>query len=267
MISILGAAGPNDARPVVLFDSLFWRAGAAIAASSTAAGSFAADIAGPQTFDWWKPATMPATLTLTLPAAEFADMFALVAHDMKSRGASLVLRYSPNLTTAFTDLAAVTPPDDGPLGLIFPSTFARRWQISVTGANAPALGVAMIGRRFSLPTAVTAPYVPLARARRVELLAGNSLGGQMFDARIKRGGGDARISFNPVPRAWADSDLRPFADAYDAGRPFFFGASPALAPDDLAYARRAARAGELRPAWRDGARWADLAFEVETYGA
>lgn len=256
MITVLGGAD-ND-RPCVLFDSVLARG------TVTASTGTGANFAGPQTFDLWQPTALPADLTLTQAVAESADMFAIGAHNLKTKAASFSLQYSTTAGGAFVTVATVTPIDDDPLALIFSPVTAMRWRVTVTGSAVPALGAAMIGRRLVIPSYVVDGYIPFARARRVDVLAGETLGGQMLAARYRRGGGDLSIAFNPVPRAWVDGSVGAFATAHDQGMPFFFASSPALAADDLGYCRR--RGDELRPSYKAGARWADLALEVSSYG-
>jgi hypothetical protein len=256
MITVLGGADTD--RPCVLFDSVLARG--SIAASSGTGANFA----GPQTFDLWQPSALPADLTLTGAVAETVDMFAIGSHNLKTRAAGLSVSYSTTLAGAWVTLATVTPVDDDPLALIFAPVTAMRWRVTVTGAALPALGAAMIGRRLVIPSYVADGYIPFARARRVDVLSGETLGGQMLSARFRRGGGDLSIKFNPVPRAWVDQSVGAFATAYDRGGAFFVASSPALAPDDMGYCRR--RGDELRPSYKAGARWADLALEVASYG-
>lgn len=264
MISLLAGATQAES-PAVLFDNAFARG--TLAASSAAADGAAANIVGPATFDYWKPAALPADLTLTLAAAETFDALALVAHDLGSKGATLVVKYSATAVSAFVTLATITPGDDTPLAMIFGAVSAQRWRLELTGAAVPAIGVAMVGQRLVIPANIAAPYTPTHFAARVELLTGASLGGQLFDSRIKRRGVQNSIRFNPVLRSWMGASLPAFARHYDSGLPFLWVASPAYDLSDVGYLRRAEGAGELRPAIASGGLWADLALEVDGYAA
>lgn len=262
MITIIG--GGNDG-PVALFDNAFARG--RITAGPVDGQNVAHNVLGPQTYDYFKPASMPSFIISNLPTNESINSIAIAAHNLGSSGANIRFIRTPSDSEPWVEIVRLWPVNDLPLLVMFPERWTKAIGMEIAGPRAPSIGVVMAGRRFVFPSMVTAPYVPLNRARRVELLAGNSLGGQMFDARIKRLGGDTRIGFNPVPRAWAHDTLPAFADHYDAGKPFFFASSPSLNPTDVAYARRAQGAGELRPEWRAGGRFVDMALEVETYGA
>lgn len=264
MITLAGGALQTDLSSV-LYSNAFGRG--TLAASSAAADGAAANIVGPATWDYWKPVTVPADITVTLAAAETCDMLAIAAHDLGSKGATLVLKYSVSAVSAYITLATVTPADDDALAVIFAPVSGMRWRLEITGASVPSIGVAMIGARLVIPGAVQSPYVPMNFARRVELMGGASLGGQLFDSRVKRLGLQNSMRFAPVLRSFVDASLAPFVVAYDAGLPFFWSVAPSYFANDLAYVRRAEGAGELRPAVSDGGAWCDLAFEVEGYGA
>lgn len=257
------ASGAADAdKPAILFDNILSRA--TLDASSTAIGA-AANVLGPQTFDWWQASAMPATLTGTLAAAESCDCACIAAHDLGTKAATVIVQRWNG--SGWVAVATYAPTDDAALMLIWPAVSADQWRIRFTGASAPKIGIAFIGSRLIVPEAVAAPYIPADMAQRVELMAARSLGGQFLGVSVYRRGLEGEAGFGPVPRSWVDGALRPFAAHYDAGGTFFFAGAPALMPGDVAYCWRSENAGELRPSYSAGGYWAAIKMGLAGYGA
>ncbi len=262
MIYLASGATDSD-KPAVLWSNALARA--SLAASSTAAGSAAANVLGPQTFDWWKPSAMPATLTATFGAAETCDALAVAAHTLGSSGATI---YAERWTgSAWAVAASAAPTDDSALMLIWPYASSTQWRVRLTGATAPALGLVFLGSRLIFPAEILAPYTPADMAQRVELMAARSLTGHYLGASVFRRGLEQDVSFSPVPRAFVDGDLAGFRAHYDQGGTFFFAGGAAAMPRDLAYCWRGEGAGELRPSYAGGAAWAELKMGLAGYGA
>ncbi|AWB48885.1 hypothetical protein HYN69_10560 [Gemmobacter aquarius] len=264
MITCLSGA-VDTANPAVLWSNALGRG--TLVASTAAADGAAANALGPQTYDFWTPTAMPATLTATLPAAELVDCFAIAAHNLGTKAATVTLAYSVDLVAAYIDVATLTPTDDDAQMLVFPAVSARRLRLTVAGASIPSIGIASIGKRLVFPGGIQPGYVPFDRARRVQLLGGSTLGGHFLGNRVTRRGADMSVKFTVLPRTWADADLVPFNAHYDAGGAFFFAGSPSFLPQDCAYAWRSVDAGEMRPALQAGGKWVDVGMELAAYAA
>lgn len=266
MISL--AAGALDTTaPMVLFDNAFAR-GVLSGTAGSAAGPIG-NVLGPQTNDYWSPATMPAYIRTTLPAAELCDCLAVVAHSLFTTGCTIEVLYSVTDVSAFLSLGSFVVPSDDAFAVILPPTTGRRWQLSVRdgAAGSVHIGVAMVGKRLVFPAPVRPGYVSLAVARRVVLLGSSSLGGHFFGNRVQRRAGEAEAQFAPLPGAWAGADLVPFQRHYDEGGAFIWAASPAVYPADVGYCWRPEGASELRPALTAGGEWVDLTMGLQSYAA
>lgn len=263
MITLLAGAGDTRA-PSVLFGNVF--AQGALVASSAAADGFAANALGPQTFDFWKPTAMPATLTVTLAAAATVDALALVAHDLAARAVAVTLAYSVTDVSGFLTVGTFTPPDADTNLLLFPAVTGRRFRLSLAGATAPAIGVAMLGRRLVFPADVQPPYRPLALSGRVDVIGAQSLSGQHLGNRWRRRAASGAVNLSAMPRDWFDgADALAFADHYNTGKPFVWSADPAGLPRDCAYSWRSSGAAELVPEIQPGAIHAAFGMELEAY--
>lgn len=260
MIHVSGTPSDLD-RPCILWRNLL--AEGALVASSAAAGTFAENVLGPQTYDWLTFAAMPGTLSVTLAAAAECDACAMISHNLGSLAATVyVERWTGS---AWEVMASAAPTDDAPLMMVFPAASAAQWRVRVTGASAVSLGVVYLGKRLVVPATIQPTYVPSDHAGRVELVTAETLGGQFSGASVWRKGRELDVSFSPVPRAFVDGDLVAFRDHHDAGLPFFWAGSPGAMPRDLSYCWR--REGELRPAYAAGGYWAGFSLRMAGHGA
>lgn len=261
MIYLASGATDSD-KPAVLWSNALARA--SLAASSTAAGSAAANVLGPQTFDWWKPSAMPATLAATFGAAEApCDALAVAAHTLGSSGATI---YAERWTGSARAVAAsAAPTDDSALMLIWPSASSTQWRVRLAGQTRRRSSWCSSSSRLIFPAEILAPYTPADMAQRVELMAARSLTGHYLGASVFRRGLEQDVSFSP--RAFVDGDLAAFRAHYDQGGTFFFAGGAAAMPRELAYCWRGEGAGELRPSYAGGAAWAELKMGLAGYGA
>lgn len=263
MITIFAGAADTD-KATALWDSIYGRATIS-ATVDNAPLSSPANVAGPQTYDWWKPAAMPAALDATLAAAETCDAFAMAGHNLGSSGATLTLKYRVTVGGVLLTLGAVTPADDTPIMCLFPAVSAAVWRFEVSGANAPTVRLARFGKRLVFPATPRPGYVPMNAAAKIDMQAQRSMGGEFIGATIYRQGVEASAELTPVPRTFVDVDMAAFRKSYDAGGTFFWAGGPSTMPSDLAYCWRG-DGGELRPAYSTDY-WASIKLGLAGYGS
>ena len=241
-------------RPCVLFDNALSRA------TVTANAGVPLNAVSPETFDFWQPGQATNTLTAVLPAAEWCDALAVVAHNFGTAGSTITVQNWDG--SAWLTIGAVTPPDDQPFLILWEPRNASEWRVQITQTTA-FVGVLTLGRRLIIPGYVAAPYVPAWGAQRIEVLGGVSRGGQFLGQRIVRAGADFQVSFTPFDIEWVSDDARAFMRHYNEGRPFMWASSPSEFPEDVAYCWRAGE--ELRPTFRDDSDLMDLSLSVSAY--
>lgn len=233
-----------------------------LAWSSQSADGFAANALGPQTYDFWTPTALPATLSVTLGAAVECDACAIIGHTLFTAGATVAVEWWNG--SAWITAHSVTPTDDRDLMLIFGAQSSAQWRIRVTGAAVmPSISVAMIGPRFIIPDGVAADYVPLNLALDIDLAPSITVKGQYVGTFVKRTGGATSISLAQQRREWIEDEARPFIAHYNEGAPFVWSSCPDLLPDDMAYCWRSG--GVLRASYGAGARWGQMGLEVSAY--
>ena len=233
-----------------------------LAWSSQTADGFAANAIGPQTYDFWTPSAVPATLSVTLDAPQACDTAAIIAHTLGTAGATVEVQHFSG--GAWVTAQAVTPEDDADLVLLFGEVTAAQWRIRITGAVA-SIGVAMIGQRMVIPDGVTAGYTPVNLALDVELSPSVTIRGQYVGAYIKRQGAGTDIPLAQQERWWVQGEAAPFISHYNAGRPFIWMSCPDLHPEDGTYCWRDGNA--LSANYGPGSVWASMTMQVSAYVA
>ncbi|NPD15799.1 hypothetical protein HOY34_11360 [Xinfangfangia sp. D13-10-4-6] len=235
----------------------------ALSWSSQTPDGFAANTLGPQTYDYWTPAAMPATLAVALPDPVDCDCAAIIAHTLGSSGATVHVEGSL-AGASWVTVSTVTPADDRDLFMLFSAEQPySRWRIRITGPTAPAIGIAWIGPRLFIPDGVAAGYKPLNMALDIELKPSVTRGGQYLGVSVKKKGGGTSIPLVPQRRWWIQSDAAPFIEHYNHGRPFLWISCPDLHPDDAHYCWRAG--DTLSASFGAGSVYGDMSMEVSAY--
>jgi hypothetical protein len=260
------------AGPAILYDNVL--SGASFAASdAVTAGYAAANVATTSTFDAWSPVLFRGGLYATLPVARSVEMIGIAAHNLNTLGADLIVDYSATDTGAWVTLctfpvANLAAGGTEAAGRLFAPVIAKRlrfYAVSPTEAK-PIIGVIFAGMRLNIPAYIVPPYVKSRDAAQVSLSPSVSLGGQYLGGTQKRLGLYQEVSFSPVPRDFAESDLQTFASYYNSGTPFFWAGSPSLMGADFAYSWRDGSAEELRPSALAGGLYVDLKMRLAGYG-
>ena len=225
-------------KPCVLYGNAFVD-GTTTYTSNEAAGPNAID---GNTYDAWTPGSLPATISTTLAAPSRLDCLCIAAHTLAATGTTLTLEYYNG--TTWVEIEAFSPTTGGPVMLIFEPITATQWRVTFSGGTVPAIGVIALGKRLTMATGIAGDYNPTNWARTVDVLGGDTMGGQFLGQRIVRRGGQTRIPFGSIDREWFDTNAVAFIDHYNDAKPFFYAGGPRTVPNDLAYCWRPEGASE-----------------------
>jgi len=207
----------------ILFESRF--NDATPAASSTATGFDVLNLIDYRSFSWWKPASMPATITVDCGSAQAADYCAIWGHDLNATGCELEVRGSTdNFAASDVLVASVTPADDKPVYLPFVSASYRYWRITVKTGTPPTIAIALLGVRLSIPSGVPAGFDPIGRDS-VERY-NRSVNGHPLGKVIEFEEWQQAITFELLSWAWIRSTWLPAWSAHLRAEPFLFAWHP-----------------------------------------
>lgn len=248
--------------PLIAWDNLLPQG--TLTATSSASGFPVSGLLNGVTTDPWRPNTMPATVTLTLPGARFASVLAFAAHDMGTRAVTVILErlVGGSWVAVFTH----APANDLPFMLSFPAVEATQWRVRFTGANTFRLAVMSLSLGLTIPGRIEPPHTPLHRVSEVELVGASESGtGNFLQADFERTGGRASLNFSVQLNEFATGDqFEAFRQHFNRGRPFFLACFPTTFPQDMGYVWRGEGAQSIVPAWQDAV-YMSIGAEVSVY--
>lgn len=216
--------------PAILYDNRL--ADATPVASSTAAGNFnVLNLTDWAPYTEWRPAAMPATVTVDSGVARAADYALVWAHDLGSQGATFEVRRSTDAFAANDILVASTvPADDKPFALYWPSESWQHWRIRLTGATAPTMAIAAIGALFELPQYFEAGFDPVGGEPRGRF--NRSVTGAPLSTITDYEEWSGQVDLSRVSWAWART-LRAAWDAHLRDNPFVLAWERVTWPGEL----------------------------------
>lgn len=229
LITMAGAYSEANSQPMVSYRNL-------LTVGTIASGTLPTvnprnNAATEDTASFWGP-TGASTLTVTLGAAEPADLCMIAAHDLFTQGESLTLEYYNG--AAWVELAEITPTSNHPFMILFPRVSAAQWRVSVSGAC--SIGVVWIGPRMIIPGGIVPGYAEVWASRSITKLGGGSRRGHWLGQRVESVTAELSAEFMPVPYGFALNDLAVFREHYNEGRAFVWASAPDVFRQDCAYA-------------------------------
>lgn len=216
--------------PKLLFDNRF--NDAAVVASSTAAGNYAAaNIADMRSYTWHKPTALPLTYRVDCGAAKAADYSLIYGHDLYTQGASVEVRGSADNFATTTLLASGTPSSNNPYLLEFASASFRYWEIVITGTTMPSIAIAMIGAALVMPRYLGSGFDPLGRS--LVQQSNNNDNGHPLGKIIEFERWQQTVSFGLVSWSWLRTVWQPAWRSKLRGSPFVVAWDSANYPAEL----------------------------------
>lgn len=203
-----------------------------ITASSAHTDHPAVNVASVNTYQFWQPQSLPATLTVDAGEPVTVDYLGIAAHTLA--GSTVVFESSENGTdwTVQGDLAPVNQA----LMLLIEPTEARYWRIRIEGSGTPRVGVVFIGRALAMQRAIYGGHSPITLSRQTTIRPNKSDTGQFLGRTVIRRGVQTSASWRHLSAEWYRQNFDPFVAYATQGQgPFFFAWRPASFPDEVAY--------------------------------
>jgi hypothetical protein len=197
-------------------------------ASSSTPGFPASNANNYTTFEFWRPAAMPATWRIDAGGAEECDYIGVVG-DVIGRG--VAVEYSFDNASWFVALEFL-PTRQVSMGLFQPRT-ARYWRARFTG-SVPTVAVIFIGKALAMQRPIYVGHSPLSLSRTTEVTTNTSEKGQYLGRSIVRTGVKSSAEFKNLKSSWYRSHFDPFVIAARV-QPFFFAWRPASFPNEVGY--------------------------------
>lgn len=251
----------SNSLPVVLMTSVLSDK-VSSSATSALAGSHQDNLLTDTTFDQWIFGDGNQYCYFEFLTGKTINCIGIANHNMGKIEAILAIYSLDNLLF----YGAIT--SDDPILITIPETTSLRYlvNVQVPVGKQGYISVVKMGQRITIPTTIAPPYVPINRARRVELLNSVSMGNNFLGNSSYPKGRETDVTFNNLAKSFIDGAFAEFAKHYDNGRAFFFAGSPSLMPLDVGYCWRREGAGELRSE-NTGGDWVNLKMGLAIDGA
>lgn len=254
---------PSDKSPAILWDNIL--EDGTLTASTEATNGEGANAIDGNTYDYWIPTALPATLEVDIGSSTSASYAAIAAHTLGTNGNTLDVQYWNGAAWVSALSSTITPTDDKTIIVAFTQVSGTKWRISISGGTAPNVGVVSIGDAIQFESGILPAYTPLYMAEEIELLSSQTMNGQFVTNRINRKGARTQFGLNILDRSFVEGTaFQNFRRHYNDGKPFFFASNPSELTEDVAYCWRQ-DGGEIRPTFDSDGIFYKTQLSLEAY--
>lgn len=240
----------------------------AASASTQAADAPPDAVLRPDTYEYWEPTALPATITIDFGQQRDVDYVGVLG--MLGGFSVLAETSDGNLVGSPSELLwenvsnEVMPVDDAPLMFLDDSRSARYLRLTVDGGDGemPRIAVVYAGEVLAMQRAVYGGHSPMNLARETELHQSLSKGGQFLGQSFRRHGQVGSAAFRHLTPSWYRDNLDPFVKAARQ-YPFFFAWRPETYPLEVAYAWIQK---DIRPSNMGLASYMQVSFDMVGWG-
>ena len=240
------------AKPRFLYDNRF--SDATPVASSTAAGDFnVLNLRDFRPFTWWKPASIPATVTVDSGSAKARDYFLIYAEagTYEARGST------DNFSASNVLLATIVLTATGLALAVFNSASYRYTRLTIPSGSPPAVAIAVIGAALEAPVFFDGSFSPIDR--KVHGHTNRNENGHALGRIVEFESWESDILLKNVAWSWARDTFVPAWKASLRGSPFGFVWDSDLYPGDV----RLVAAGEKLSVPHRAGSLCDVEIDVE----
>ncbi len=218
------------------------------------------------TWDFWRPpSSAVASLQVLLAGQSMADCAVIAAHDLFTTGSSFRVQYSVDGGSNWLNATDwIAPVNNNDIMVLFPEFTGNAWRLQQMDGPG-SIAVAMIGNKLAFESGIDGSRVGFVHGHQVEVMGGNSVGGQFLGQRVRRRGGNTSVTFPWLTSPFVDDTMADFQVHYNDGRPFAFAGNPRYDDNDLAYCWRPDRGSELRPSYIQNGMGVEITMSLDYY--
>lgn len=208
---------------------------AAITGSSEVAGFEADSIKNQLTYEFWRPAAMPANVIIDMGSAQKFNYIGLAAHTLGDEGVTLQAEYSSDNITYNNIDSSILFEENSAFMLLFDEIEYRYVRLTFTGATVFSLGVVYVGQTLDMYRPFYSGHTPDAMGRKTTIKPTKSVAGQWVGRSIIRNGFANSYQWQNIPVDWYRVNVDPFAVSAQK-YPFFMAWNISEEPEDCLYA-------------------------------
>lgn len=222
-----------------------WRAlSGDIVASSAAAGFAASRAAAEETYDGWRPTTLPARWSVELPGSTVADYMGIAAHDLDG----YTIRPQRWSGSAWVDIApAVVVDGSTAIFWLFAPVASERFALFISAGPAlPTIGHIRFGEVLMVPRLASYVGDPIDEGQQITLRTNRSETGEFLGSIVEGNGLQFSVQIDHLAEPFRQGAWRSFRNHAERARPFFIAPKPGPYPREVAYAWLSGRAAVSR---------------------
>lgn len=214
------------------YRTIWRRPSATISASSEEVDFPASAAAHELTYEFWRPASLPATWEVDAGDPVMVDYCGIASHTLSGKAVEIQYHDGADWVT----VSEVVPGDNTPLMFLFEPTEAARWRIRIDGGDVPSVGVIFFGRTLQMQRSIYGGHSPLNLSRSTTREPNRSDRGQWLGLSLIRRGVSTSFSWQNLTAAWYREHFDPFVEYATQSRGTFFIAwRPQTFPDEVGY--------------------------------
>lgn len=224
-------------------------------ASATNDDADAFNLLIPSTYDKWRP-TVDASVTL-IGTSKQCNYVGVAAHNFGTDGVTLKIEISNGgaNTTIYDQLVL----NNKALFIRFSESAYDRVIMTLTGVNAPEVGVVFLGLELEMMRPIYAGHRPSVLSASDKMSPQMSDGGQFLGKQIVRQGFETSADFQHLTSEWYRSEFQPFVD-HAKTLPYFWAWNLLEHPEDIIYGWTNQN---ISPALMGIRNWLEVSFEIQ----
>jgi hypothetical protein len=185
------------------------------------------------TYEFWRPASLPATWVVDAGNPATVDYVGIAAHTLGDTNTNITVEYSTDNST-WVEVDTHTPSDDSPIMFLFAPITARYWRLVVSAGGTPSIGVVYIGKVLEMQRACFAGLSPINFSRNTVIRPNRSENGVWLGRSIIREGSSMSVEYKHLEYQWYKANFDPFVEQARK-YPFFFAWRPQSYPETIGY--------------------------------
>lgn len=205
----------------------------AVASSSEVATYEDDNVLTENTYEWWQPTSLPATLTFTLSSAQDVNYVGIAAHTMGTNNCAYKWQYHDG--SGWEDLVDASTTSNEPIMGLFDSVNATQFRLNIlSGDDEPLIGVVYFGEVLESERGIYVGHSPITLAKKTIIRPNKSEDGNWLGRSVIRQGAANGIEIDNLSASWVRTYLKPFMESA-VSYPFFFAWNPQNYPSEVGY--------------------------------
>lgn len=230
-----------------------------VTASSTAADPALI----PNTYERWTSASGTMQATFQPSGSVMMNYVAIAAHNLGSKGSTVVIETAPTVAGTWTVRASASPSDNKPLFFLFDDVDdVEDVRVTITNGTDREVGVIYAGEVLVMQRAMYGGINPITLSSMTDYQSNVSDTGQFLGRRITKKGQESNFAWRHLEPDWYREYFQPFVESAKT-KPFFMMWRPDLFPDEVAFGQTTA---DIRPNnMGQGIKLMDVSFTMRAH--